>query len=244
MSKRNFIVIGLGRFGRAVAKSLCENNMGVAVVDKDESKIKAASESLDCLALSLDITDEVAISDLKKNIHAKTNIGIVATGDLGASLMAVTVLQDIEVSEIIAKAVSKSHANILSRMGVTRVVFPEQEMGERVAESILFPGVREVLKIGMDMAQSGLAFHKIEVTKERGWADKFLKEVGDFKKHDIVVFSVFREAPSNGDKKGEDEKTILRYSIPDGEYKIQLGDLLWIVGKNEDIKKLEGKRKQ
>ena len=128
--KKVFGVIGLGRFGFNVAKTLAEGGAEVIACDVDEEKVKAIAE-LVSQAFILDATDEKA---LKESGIANADVVIVSIGEnIEASILVVVQLMELGVKEIIAKAVNPLHGRILERLGISRVIHPERDMSIRAS---------------------------------------------------------------------------------------------------------------
>ena len=112
--KRNIIVLGIGRFGQAVATKLFEKGAYVTAVDADYSKIEKIANYVST-AIQADITEEDAMKSLGISNY---DVAIIATGaDLEASIEATLICKDSGVGEVIAKATSSSHARILEKIG-------------------------------------------------------------------------------------------------------------------------------
>jgi trk system potassium uptake protein TrkA len=126
-------VLGLGRFGGAVAAELVRLGFDVLGVDGDEDRVRYYANLVTHVA-EADITDEEALRQLGV---AEMNHGVVAVGsDIEASILATAALDDLRVPNIWAKATSKHHARILERVGAHHVVLPEHDMGHRVAHML------------------------------------------------------------------------------------------------------------
>lgn len=127
------MVIGLGRFGGAVAAELCRLGFEVLGIDADEGRIQYYSEMLTHVVRA-DSTNQAALEQLgvADFSHAVVGIGT----DIEAGILTVAALEDLGVSNIWAKAVTKSHGRILERVGAHHVVYPEHDMGHRVAHLV------------------------------------------------------------------------------------------------------------
>ena len=140
-----FGVIGLGRFGARTSKELLDMGHRVIGVDSDEKAVEAMADVLTHSAIA-DVTDQKALEELDLT---NCEVVLVAIGeDLQASLLCVLHLKSIGVKQIWAKATSKSHHQILSKLGVNRIIHPEEEMGIRVAQSLNYPMVNEYMSLG------------------------------------------------------------------------------------------------
>lgn len=127
------VVVGLGRFGSALATELQHLGHEVLGIDTDEQLVQAASNDL-TYVVKADATDEAALRQLGVN---NVRHAIVAIGDvIQASILATATLSDIGVGDIWAKAQTEQHSRILERVGAHHVVFPERDMGQRVAHRV------------------------------------------------------------------------------------------------------------
>ncbi|SFD89364.1 TrkA family potassium uptake protein [Nitrosomonas sp. Nm166] len=143
-----FAVIGLGRFGSAASLELMRLGHSVIGVDINAKIVNQMADQLTLAAIA-DATDEHALKDL--NITT-CDAALVAIGEsLEASILCVLLLKNMNVKEIWAKATSKPHHTILSRIGVSRIIHPEEEMGMRVAQSLNYPMVNQYMSIGQSL---------------------------------------------------------------------------------------------
>lgn len=126
-------VLGLGRFGSSLAAQLQSRGARLLSVDVDPEVVQAQSDALRDVVRA-DATDAESLRQL--GIHAGWR-AVVAIGDLQRSLVATTVLRELEVEEIWAKASNDRHALLLERLGATTVVQPEVDMGERLSHLLL-----------------------------------------------------------------------------------------------------------
>lgn len=130
---RQVVVLGLGRFGGAVAAELSRLGYEVLGVDADVAKVRYYTELVPHV-VDADITSAKSLEQLGA---AEVAHGIVAVGsDVEASILATAALDDLGVPDIWAKAVSKPHGRILERVGAHHVILPEHDMGHRVAHMI------------------------------------------------------------------------------------------------------------
>src|SRR5918995_1345637 len=168
MARRSFAVIGLGRFGSAVATTLAGLGHDVIGIDGDEDKVRSVADVVS-LAMQLDATDEKA---LRGAGIRDVDVAIVSIGEnIEASLLVVTLLQEIGIKQIVAKSVTALHGRILEKLGVTRVVFPEREMAVRVAHSIAMPNVLDYIELSSD-------FSIVEVPAPAEFVGKTLRDIG------------------------------------------------------------------
>jgi trk system potassium uptake protein TrkA len=127
------LVVGLGRFGAALAESLVGLGHEVLAVDGDPRRVQYWSSRLTSV-VEADSTSEEALRQVGA---ADFDRAVVAIGaDMEASILTTAVLVDLGIEHIWAKAMTKAHGRILERVGATRVVFPEHDMGDRVAHMV------------------------------------------------------------------------------------------------------------
>ena len=130
---RSILVIGLGRFGGAVAETLVGLGYEVLAVDSDPGLVQTYSTKLTHV-VEADSTNEAALEQLGAREFDKA---VVAIGtDIEASILTTSSLSDLGVDDIWAKAVTEPHGRILARVGADHVVFPEKDMGERLAHVV------------------------------------------------------------------------------------------------------------
>jgi trk system potassium uptake protein len=143
-TRRQVAVLGLGRFGAAVARELTRLGHDVLALDASEKVIQDVADEV-THAARVDITDADALRELGLDSFETAIVAI--SSDLEASILATVHLKQLGVRRIIAKAGNELHGSILSQVGATSVVFPERETGVRVAHSFAAPGVRDYLDV-------------------------------------------------------------------------------------------------
>ncbi len=136
-------VLGLGRFGRELARTLTEQGHEVLAIDRDERIVQDMADEV-TKAVILDITDDEALEGVGLG---QFEVGVVATADVEASVLATLNLQALGVPTIYAKAANDRHATILRRIGAQQVVIPEEEGGERFAHVVRVRGMQDYLPL-------------------------------------------------------------------------------------------------
>jgi trk system potassium uptake protein TrkA len=144
MAKEQVVVIGLGRFGSAVARELERLGHEVLAIDRDEVRINDIAPDV-TQALELDAADEDALRGAGAGEFGTAIVAI--SSDAEPSIFATMVLKRLGVRNVIAKAGSLLHGEILARVGADRVVFPERETGLRLAHSFNVPNVIDYLDV-------------------------------------------------------------------------------------------------
>lgn len=144
MDQRMVLVIGVGRFGLSLCERLVALEQQVVAVDKVRSRIEDVAD-LAHYAVQLDATDE---DSLVKAGAREADVAVVAIGEnLEASILATTILKELGVPLVVSRAQTALHARVLARAGADRVIFPEKDMGKRVAEQFVFPGLSQFSQV-------------------------------------------------------------------------------------------------
>lgn len=208
----NVVVIGLGRFGGAVAESLTRLGHDVLGVDENASLVQSWSDRLTHVvqadSCSIDVLRQLSVQDFR---HAVVGIGT----DIEASVLTTLALSEIGVGDIWAKAVNPNHGRILERTGAHHVVFPEAAMGERVAHLVTGK------MIDFIEFDDGFAIVKTSAPKEA--VGRSLAESGLRSRYGVTVVGVKRP------------KTDFTYARP--ETVLQEGDLLIVSGPTQAVER-------
>lgn len=218
--KNVYLVIGLGRFGQAICRTLAEKGKQVIAIDRTRQLVEEMAEVVD-LAAQADATD----SDALTKVGAKTaDIAIVAIGsNIEASILATTILQDLQIPYVIARAENYTHARVLARVGANKVVFPERDMGERLAALLIHPWMSHFVQV------PGSLFHVGEINPIAEMIGKTIEEL-DFRTHySSVILSISRD--------GE------RF-VPKKDTVIQENDMILVAGQKEDLEKWVEEKKE
>ncbi|WP_294377038.1 TrkA family potassium uptake protein [uncultured Clostridium sp.] len=215
MSKKQFVVIGLGRFGEVIAKTIYDLGQDVLVIDKDEDKV---NDIADCVthAVQMDVTDE---NDLKKLGLSNFDVGVVSIGsDIQASVMTTLLMKEMGVNYVIAKGQSDLHAKVLYKIGADKVILPEKDMGKRVAYNLVSSNV-------LDYIQLSSEYSILEIESLKSWNEKSLKELDLRKKYGINVVAI-KDGTNINVSPGADEI-------------IKPNDIIVALGSTEDLKKFK-----
>lgn len=204
-------VIGLGRFGKSVARSLSHLGHEVLGIDVSETVVQSLSEELTHV-VEADSTDTVTLRRLGLS---EVDHAVVGIGDVEASALTVVALTDLGVRDIWAKAISPNHGRILERMGAAHVIYPEAAMGERVAHLVTGK------MIDFIEFEDGYAIVKTRVPRQL--AGKSLAETDVRKSFGITVVAV---------KRPREE---MLSATP--ETVVQLSDLLVVSGPTEAVER-------
>ena len=141
---KQYLVIGLGRFGASVAKTLYSAGEIVLGVDTNEELVQ---DKIDNNILKNAIIGDASDEKLLKNIGAENfDVAFICMGDIEASVMIALNLKELGIKTIIAKAINKKHGKVLTKVGATEIVYPEEHMGKRIAELTMNTDIIEHLK--------------------------------------------------------------------------------------------------
>ncbi|OPL10498.1 MAG: hypothetical protein AVO34_03995 [Firmicutes bacterium ML8_F2] len=216
MSK-SFLVIGAGRFGTSVAKTLYSLEQDVMVVDNDEPLIQQISDevtgAVQADATSEDVLESLGIKDFDAVILA---IGV----DIQASIMTAILLVEMGAREIIAKAQTELHGKALSKIGVHRVLYPERDTGYKLARSLVAPTIIDMIELSDD-------YSVVEVNAPDDMVGKSLKELNLRARYGVSIIALRRAA--------EKETNI----SPIAEDIIKENDIVVAIGENKALQKLE-----
>lgn len=208
---KQYIVIGCGRFGAAVAKKMCQLGNEVMVIDKDEDSIQNIAEQVTHTAI-IDITEE---RDLKTIGLGNFDVAIVAiSSDIRASIMATIMAKEMDVPKIVCKAKDELQAKVLYKIGADKVVFPERDMGIRLAYNLVSENILDQINLDPE-------YSIMEIVTPQNWVDKTIIELNLRAKYDITVLAV---------KTGSGLKV-----MPSPYYKMQQKNILIILGNTEKI---------
>lgn len=212
---KQFVVIGCGRFGSSVAKTLYDLGHEVLAIDLDEEKVQDISDSVTC-AVQADVTDEKVLAELGiRNF----DVVIVSIGsNYQASIMATLIAKDLGVKKVIVKAHDELHGKVLSKIGADRIIFPERDMGVRVAHNLVSSNILDFIELSPD-------YSILEIAALDKWSNRTLKELRLPTKYGINVMAI---------KRGDDINV-----SPYADDIILEGDVLVVIGSTKDIEKLE-----
>ena len=212
MEKREFGIIGLGKFGMSLGQSLRSHGQIVVGVDSDPDKVKAASEFLTQSYLA-EATDKVALKQLHFNDFGEV---IVSTGkSMEASVLITLFLKELGCRRVTVKAISRDHEKVLRKVGADEVIFPERYAADQLAAKLAVPGLIDYLPLGHNVILK-------ELVVER-WAAKTLRELNLTNSFGIQVVAVKTVG-------GKDFNFVPRADRP-----LQRGDVLAVIGQGESL---------
>lgn len=212
---RQFVVIGCGRFGTSVAETLYSLGYDVLAIDKSEERVQEISAKV-THAVQADAIDENTLRTLGiRNF----DVAVVTIGsNIQASIMATLIAKELGVNNVIAKAQNELHGRVLEKAGADRVVFPERDMGMRVARNLVSSNILDYIEFAPD-------YSIVEISAIADWEGKTLVELQLPLKYGINVIAI---------KHGKDINI-----RPYAKDIIEKDDILIVIGSDKDLKNLE-----
>jgi trk system potassium uptake protein TrkA len=213
--KKQFAVIGMGRFGSSIAQSLSKLGYDVLAVDGDEQRVQEISQYV-AHAVQADITDEEALRALGiRNF----DVVVVAIGqDIQSSILTTLILKDMGVKTLIVKAQNDLHGKVVKKIGADKVIFPERDMGQRVAHGLISPNILDFIELSDN-------YSIVEMKATSKIMGKSLRQLDIRAKYGCNVMAI----------KSDGEMNI----APNADDLILKPDILIVVGRNEDLIEFE-----
>lgn len=217
VAKKQYAVIGLGRFGSALTRGLNAEGADVLVVDSDPDKVNEI-EPYCAQAICADATDEEVLK--KIGIHNLDVVIVCIAGDIESSIFVTLTCKQLGVPQVIAKAQNDRHRHVLKKIGADIVIVPEEEMGAKLAANLVKPNMIEIMSLSDN-------FRMVEIRTPAKWQHKTLLQLNlrNTEKVSIVLI-----------KRGE--QIIV---TPAGDCELLPEDILVIAGTYTDTKRLSTK---
>lgn len=211
-----FVVIGLGRFGRSVALTLADLGMEVLAIDTNPEAVKTL-EGIVSGAVVADSTGTDVLHSLGvQNFDCVVNcIG----NDLQASILTTLICKDLGVGYVVAKAKNEQNRKVQEKIGADMVIFPEVYMGRKVANMLTNPSMNEIMNLTDN-------FKIVEIPLPDDWQEKTIVDIDVRKKHKVSIIFVKRE-----------DKVI----NPEADTVFQKGDILIVAGESSKLELLSNK---
>ena len=211
--KKQFAVFGLGNFGTSVAITLQRLGCEVVAVDQDIETVEDVANQVS-YAMTADIGDP----DVIRSIGTRNLDGVVVcVSSMEASILATLVSKEMGVPYVIAKAKNDLHAQVLSKIGADSVIFPEREMGKRIARSMVSTNFSDWISLSNE-------YSMIETPVPSKWEGKTLMELDVRRNYGVSVVGI---------NSGEEIE-----ASPDPEKPLEKGKVLILIGANEDLEKI------
>lgn len=212
---KTFVIIGLGRFGSALAEELCNQGNEVLAIDQRESVVQSMADKVTYAAIG-DGQDPEVLRTLGVGNY---DCAIVATSnDIGDSVLITLNLKELGVPKVVCKARNYVHREVLRRIGADQVVFPEHEIGTRLARALSNSDILNLIGLSEE-------YSIMEMNLPRDWAGKSLRELDVRANHGVNVIALRHDT-------GEMEVS------PGADQVFQAGDIVFVLGKNESIQRI------
>lgn len=215
MGSKQFVVIGLGRFGSSIARTLYALGNDVLAIDKSEDRVQNIADNV-THAVQTDSTDENALKSLGiRNF----DVAVIAIGsDVQSSIMITLLVKEMGVKYIVVKAQSELHAKVLYKIGADRVILPERDMGVRVAHNLVSSNILDYIELSPD-------YSIVEISAIPQWTGKTLRELNLRSRYSINIMAIKRDNDIN--------------VTPGADDIIDEGDVLVVIGGTEELNKIE-----
>jgi trk system potassium uptake protein TrkA len=213
--KKQFAIVGMGRFGSSVARTLSGLGFEVLAIDQDEQRTQDVANFV-THAVQADATDEDAMRALGLG---NFDVVVVAIGqDIQSSILTTIILKEMGVPTVIVKAQNELHGKVVRKIGADKVIYPERDMGQRVAHHLVSPNILDYIELSED-------YSIVELKVNSKMVGKNLRQLDIRAKHRCNVIAI-----KTGDKMN---------IAPHAEDLITENDVLIIVGKNKDLNNFE-----
>ena len=213
---KSYVVVGLGRFGMAVAQKLQELGNEVLIIDSNAEQVQKLSNHV-TYAVVGDARDEAVLRSLGVR---NFDCAIVAIGgDLAASILITLNLKELGVPQVICKAPDEIQKRALEKVGADRVIIPEREMAVKLAQNLASSSVLDYIELS---SQCGIA----EVKTPSAWVGKTLRELNVRAKYGVNVIAL---------RSGEDAIKV----SPGPDEPLTERDVLVILGGNDDLNRVQ-----
>jgi trk system potassium uptake protein len=223
MATKKYAVIGIGQFGKAIAKVLSAKGFEVMAIDKNSEVIDSIGEDV-AYAVALDATDKKALQS--QNI-AEFDAVVVAIGsDFEERLLCSSVLLDLQVKRIITRANGEAQRIILQKMGINEILSPEEEVGVIVAERLSNPSIVSYLQLPDD-------YRIAEIISPQNCINKTFGEIDLRDKYKLSLITLKKEIHTVKGGKEMAEHHIM--GVPDSKQILEATDRLLIFGHIKDI---------
>lgn len=213
---KTFVVIGLGRFGTAVAVELCKQGHEVLAIDRSEAIVQAIADKVTHAAAG-DAADPAVLKAL--GVRNYDCAIVAAAQDVGESALVTLSLKDLGVPKVVCKAKDATHKRVLERLGADRVIIPEQESGVKLAQGLARSNILNFIELSED-------YGIVEVEAPADWCGKTLLELNVRARYDVTVIAVHQ---------GGAEELVV---APGANYVFQPGETAVVLGRYEDINRL------
>ena len=214
---KTYVVIGLGRFGTAVATELCRLGHEVLAIDGSEDRIQNIADQV-THAVAGDARDPAVLRAL--GVRNYDCAIVAAADDVGSSALVTMNLKELGVKKVICKAQSHVHWKVLQKIGADMVVFPEYEMGMKLAQNLSSSNILNFIELSED-------YGIVELAAPKSWQGRSIRDLNVRAKYKVNIIAV---------RRGKDGALNV---APGASYVIEPGDAVVALGRTEDINHLQ-----
>jgi trk system potassium uptake protein len=225
LSNNKFAVIGIGKFGSAVARTLAQRGAEVMAIDTSEETIEEIKDDV-AFAVALDATDKKALK--AQNIEEVDAVVVSIGEDFEAMILCCVFLMELNIKRIIARASGKHQRMILEKIGITEILSPEDEFGQAVAEKLINPNIISYLQLPDD-------YEIVEIKTPTNIANRTLEDIGLRNKYRLNLITLKREFEVNKGGKVTKEQHIL--GVPNSTTLLYETDTIVVFGRAHDIER-------
>ena len=215
MDKKMYFVVGLGRFGRTICETLYENGSEVLGIDIDQERVNDTADvtthAVCADAMEADNLDQLGISNF--------DVAVVTIGnDVKASGIVTMLLKERGIGTVIARAHDEIHGRLLQKLGADKVVYPERDMGRRIAHNLRSTRIMDFIEVSPDYSLS-------EIRPMDKWVGKNLGQLGMRLKYGINVLAIKHNGEVN--------------AAPDAGTIVYEGDIMLVICAEKTLKMLD-----
>ncbi len=219
-----FAVIGVGKYGSAIARELAENGAEVYAFDDKEEKIEQIKDDV-AFAVTLDATDKKALRS--QNIQDVDAVVLAIGENFEALILAAVHLVELEVPRLIGRASGPQQKMILEKVGVNEILTPEDEVAFIVAERLLNPSIISFLQLPDN-------YEIAEIKAPKAITNRTIEDIGLRNKYHLTIVTIKRAYEKNKNGKTEEEEEHI-LGVPGSDTVIQQKDTIVVFGRDKDV---------
>ena len=217
--KQNFAIIGLGRFGGSICRTLIESGQEVLAIDSSEDRVNEYM-NIATHTVVANAQDEMTLRSL--GIRNFDHVIVAIGEDIQASILVTLMVKEMGVPNILAKAQNEYHARVLEKIGADRVVHPERDMGQRIAHNLVSKNILDYLELSDEFSLA-----EINVTNRKFYG-KTLDELDFRQRFGLNIVAI---------RRGKQDPIV----TPGADEVVQKDDHLVVIGRDEDVDYLDEK---
>ncbi|MGJ9383822.1 potassium channel family protein [Salipaludibacillus sp. CF4.18] len=215
--KKQFVVIGLGRFGGSICEELVDQGNEVLAIDKDEHTVSEFSK-IATQTLVADSTDEVTLRSV--GVRNFDTVFVAIGDDIQSSILTTLLLKELGIKNICVKAKNIYHHKVLEKIGADHIVHPEKDMGKRIAQSYSDENVIDFIELSEE-------YSIVELVATSKLEGNTIVGLDIRARYGITIIAIKKDGAIN--------------VSPEPEYQIKKGELLIVIGHKKEIKRFEEK---